>query len=144
MRFRRNVHILHSQLDAAPLATVFFLLVIFVLLGSLVYTPGVRMQIELPRADGFSGVAGPTLEVAVDAGGQYYFENQLIPEKDLGQRLKAAATDAPAALTLVVFADKAVRHEILERLATLASDAGIYDLLLAVLPRSSPGWPGPP
>ena len=42
MKFPRNARIFRGQLDAAPFAAVFFLLVIFMMLGSLVYTPGAR------------------------------------------------------------------------------------------------------
>ena len=50
MKFPRNARILRGQLDFAPFASVFFLVIIFVSLGSLVYTPGVR--VEVPRIDG--------------------------------------------------------------------------------------------
>src|SRR5262245_26032461 len=135
MRFPRNARIFHSQLDAAPLASVFFLLVIFVLLAGMVYTPGVRMRIDLPGGGtGLAGIEGPTVAVAIDAGGQFYFENQLIQESDLKVRLRAAAANSPQPLTLVVLGDKAVREEILLQLASLASEAGIQDLALAARP----------
>jgi biopolymer transport protein ExbD len=50
MKFPRNVRIFRGQLDAAPFACVFFLLLIFIIMGTLVYTPGVR--IKLPAANG--------------------------------------------------------------------------------------------
>jgi hypothetical protein len=40
MKFPRNARIFRGQLDAAPFAAVLFLLVIFLMLGSLVYTTG--------------------------------------------------------------------------------------------------------
>ena len=45
MRFPRHAKIFRGQLDPAPVAGVLFLLVIFVLLGSLLYTPGVLVQV---------------------------------------------------------------------------------------------------
>ena len=53
MKFPRNAYIFRGHLDAAPFASVFLLLVIFLMAGSLVYTPGVRLQ--LPVADDLSG-----------------------------------------------------------------------------------------
>ena len=50
MKFRRQMKLLPVRLDAAPFAGVFFCLVIFLLLGQLLYTPGVRVQ--LPEAAG--------------------------------------------------------------------------------------------
>jgi biopolymer transport protein ExbD len=46
MRFERHVKIFRGQLDPAPFAGVLFLLVIFVLLGFLLYTPGVLVELK--------------------------------------------------------------------------------------------------
>ena len=132
MKFPRNVRIFRGQLDMAPFAAVFFLLVIFVMLGSLVFTPGVRIQ--LPVADNLPGTDRPTVTIAVDAGGRLFFENQSIGEDELKSRLQAAAKNSREPLTLVVQADKAVTYETLVHLTLLARDAGITDALLATLP----------
>ena len=90
MRFPRANKIFRGQLDAAPFAGVFFLLVIFLLLSSsLVFTPG--LPISLPDAANLPGTANPTLVVALDATGQIYFENQLTPENQLKVKLRLAA-----------------------------------------------------
>jgi biopolymer transport protein ExbD len=136
MRFPRNARILRSQLDAAPFAAVFFLLVIFMMLGSLVYTPGARLQLQLPHADGWAGTDKPTVSVAVDGDGRLYYENQLIEENDLRGRLREAARKSPEPLTLIVQADKSVSYERFLRLAVLARDAGMFDAVLATLPRA--------
>ena len=133
MKFPRNARILRSQLDAAPMASVFFLLVIFVMLSSLVYTPGVH--VKLPVANDLPGTDGPTITVALDANNRLYFANQLITEASLELRLREAVTNSPEPLTLVVQADEAVTHTNLIRLTLLARDAGIRDALLATLPR---------
>ena len=134
MRFPRNARILRSQLDAAPFAAVFFLLVMFMMLGSLIYTPGARVELQLPRADGLVGTDKPTVSVAIDADGRLYYENQWIEEKALGVRLKEVASKSPEPLTLVVQADKSVTHDRLMRLTLLARDAGFREALLATLP----------
>ena len=133
MKFPRNARMLRSQLDVAPFASVFFLLVIFVMLGSLVYTPGVRIQ--LPVADDLPGTDKPTVTVAVDASGRLYFLYQSIEESELANRLRQAAASAPEPLTLVIQADKDVKQADLVRLSLLARDAGITNGLLATLPR---------
>ncbi|HWD20141.1 MAG TPA: biopolymer transporter ExbD [Verrucomicrobiae bacterium] len=53
MRFVRHARIFRGPLDPAPLASVAFLLVLFMLLTSLVYTPG-----ALIRLGGGAGTAG--------------------------------------------------------------------------------------
>jgi biopolymer transport protein ExbD len=145
MKFPRHARIFRGQLDAAPFAAVFFLLVIFLMLGSLVYTPGVHIQ--LPVADGLAGTDQRTIPVAMDANGLLYFENQWIQENELSTRLRKAVTDfAPEPLALVVQADRAVPHEMIVRLATLAQEAGISNAILAVLPppMATPGQRLPP
>ena len=133
MKFPRNARIFRGQLDAAPFALLFFLLILFLMLAGLVYTPGVALR--LPTADQLPGTDRQTKTVAVDAAGRLYFENQGIQEKDLRARLTEAAKQAPEPLTLIVLADKAVNFETLMRLNLLARDAGITNSLLATLQR---------
>jgi biopolymer transport protein ExbD len=143
MRFPRNARIFRGQLEAAPFMGVFFLLLIFVLLGSLVYTPGVR--IELPVASNLPGAPGPTIAVAVDAGGQFFFQNQPINDANLKTRLAMAASETTEPLTLVIMADKAVDYENVVRLESIAREAGLAESLHAILPRvfeSPPSSPG--
>lgn len=146
MRFPRNARMLRGQLDAAPFAAVFFLLVIFMMLGSLVYTPGARLELQLPRANDLPGTDKPAVQVAIDADGRLYYENQWIEENDLRHRLQAVAKKSAEPLTLVVQADKAVSYEKCLRLALLARDAGISEALLATLPRpyAAPAPRSPP
>lgn len=128
----------HGQLDAAPFAGVFFLLVIFLALNSsLVFTPGV--PIRLPMADELPGTDTGTVAVAIDAGGQMFFENQAIDEKRLKQRLAEQVTASLEPLTLVVQADKEVKYETLVRIGLLARQAGFKDALMATRPPVSAG-----
>lgn len=136
MRFPRNARIFRGRLDAAPLAAVFFLLVIFLMLGSLVYTPGVRL--ELPAADNVSGTDQPTIAVAVDSHGRLYFENQLVlDERQLTNQLYRAAVASSVPLTLLIQADGLVTTETLVHLTMLARTAGITNGLIATSPRSA-------
>jgi biopolymer transport protein ExbD len=133
MRLTRNARIFRGQLDFTPFASVFFLLVIFMMLGGLVYTPGVRIQ--LPVADDLPGTDQPTVKVAMDAGGRMFFANQLIEPEQLQSRLREEVERAGQSLTLVVYADKELTQEKLESLLALARGAGIHEALLARLPR---------
>jgi len=136
MRFPRHVQPLRSQLDVAPFASVFFLLVMFMMLASLVYTPGARLELQLPRAEGLPGTDKPTVSVAMDADGRLYYENQWLEEGALGRRLQEAARKSPTPLTLVVQADKTVSYDRLMRLTMLAREAGILEVWLATLPAA--------
>jgi biopolymer transport protein ExbD len=135
MKFPRNARIFRGQLDAAPFAAVFFLLILFILLRSLLYAPGVR--VELPSAGDLvlPGTDRPTISVAVTTNA-LYFDNQAISEIDFANRLSDAARKSSELPTLVVQADKEVTEETLIHLTVLAHKAGIRDLLLATLPRA--------
>ena len=133
MKFPRNARVFRGQLDAAPFATVLFLLLIFLMLSSLVYTPGVR--VKLPMANDLPGTDQAPVTVAVEKSGLLYFENQLIGEKELRSRLAKVVKSSSGPLTLVVQADEDVPQKILISLMLMARDAGISDALLATLPR---------
>ena len=136
MRFPRNRQIFRGQLDVAAFAGVVFILLMFVLLHTrLVFTPGV--PIRLPEAEELSGVIGRTVVVAVDASGQYYFDNQLTHERLLRQRLTEEVNASREAVTLVIQADRAVSWENLAKLGLLARKAGVKDAVLATRPPVS-------
>src|SRR5216110_3309885 len=136
MKFPRNARIFRGQLDAAPFAAVFFVLVMFLMLGSLMYTPGVR--VELPMADDLPSTDKPTVSVAIDSAGRYYYDNQLVQEKQLKNSLTQAAMASTEPLTLVMHADRAVTTEMVIKLAMVARSAGITNGVLATLPRQTP------
>jgi len=114
----------------APFAAVLFLLVIFLMLGGLLPVPGLR----LPLANGLPGTDQPTIAIALDAGGRFYFANQMIAEDNLKISLQTAVRKSRTPLTLVINADKAVTYDQLVHVALLAREAGIQDALLATLP----------
>lgn len=206
MRFQRHAKIFRGQLDSAPVAGVFFLLIIFVLLGSLVYTPGVLVElkekdpvssetvflsrtgvvffanntyttdqldqlrvdlrnltsgeplqfkaekgvptklrdrvremllIEPPLAEGMLGTDNPVAIVAVNARGQFFFENELIKEDQLRGQLKEkqiAASRESKNLTLILLADRSVTEETIVRVCSLAGEIGIKEVLLPTRP----------
>jgi biopolymer transport protein ExbD len=124
MKFPRNARIFRGHLDAAPFAGVFFCLLIFVLLASLVYTPGVALQLPAAGAD-LPGVPGPTLAVAMDLHGQLYFQNWPVTRGELRRRLEVEVKKSSEPLTLVILADKRVTVENLDELIDLGRKAGI-------------------
>ena len=135
MKFPRNSKILRSQFDVAPFAAVFFVIVIFMLLASLLPVQGLHTNLMPPSANDLPGVKAATIAVAVDNAGRLYFENQIISERVLVNNLQVAVSSAPEPLTLVIHADKAVTYEQLTHLTLLARKAGITNALLATLPR---------
>ena len=138
MKLPRNSELLRSPFDAAPFAAVLFLLVIFLLVGVLLPTPGLPLQ--LPPADQLPGTDQPTVFMAVDRGGRYFFANQMITNGEPGllQSLSQAAAGRARPPTLVINADQNVTYAQLVRITLLARDAGITNALLATLPGDHP------
>lgn len=141
MKFPRNARLLRSTLDVAPFAVVFFLLVIFLTLASLLPTPG--LSLRLPVASNLPGTDKPTVAVAIDAAGRLFFANQIVTENELKSHLYTAMKNSHEPLTLIVQADQAVTYGQLVHLTMLARDVGIHDVLLATLPQAvnEPGQP---
>jgi biopolymer transport protein ExbD len=134
MKFPRNARMFKGQLDFTPFASVFFCLLIFILLSSLVYTPGVRIVLPETSAE-LPGAAGPTVSVALVASGQIFFENEIIKEPELSRRLKEKVKSSAEPLTLVVLADRDVKDGVLQDLYDLGRAAGINNILRARQPR---------
>jgi biopolymer transport protein ExbD len=130
MKFPRRAKLLRNPFDMTAYAAVFFLMVLLLLLGSRFYTPGVKL--ELPAAGELPGTDRPSLTVALDEAGRYYFRDQVIEEAALQVEFTNAVSRCPEPLTLIIQADKAVRQESLVRLTLLARDAGLRDAVLAV------------
>lgn len=210
MRYPRNAKIFRGQLEFAPLAGVLFLLLIFLLLGSLMSPPGIPIQlasdsnvisgekklllvtqkgeivfenqtntvdnldalrlairnlpagqrvvltnepgapkeirervrqslenIELPTYQDFSGTDNAVLVVGVSLGGQLFFENELVDEEQLKQRLRDAIGNSKEAFTVAVLADKTMPDGTLVRLSQIAQEVGIKQLLLVTEPPAT-------
>ena len=115
MRFPRNAKPFRGQIDLAPLAGVLFLLVIFVLLASLVYTPGVPIQ--LSSANPNAGVTRKNL--LIKAQGEIVFEKQIYKTNSMEQlRAELKALALPA--TIVVVADKGAPRNVLIEVREMA------------------------
>jgi biopolymer transport protein ExbD len=137
MRFAHNTRVFRGQLEVAPFASVFFLLLIFVVLQSaFVFTPGI--PIRLPVASDLPGVSGPTLSVAVDGSGVIYFDNQATSPDKLREKLKASVGRNQDPVTLIIQADKSVNADTLVQLSLLARDAGMNNAILATRPQVTP------
>lgn len=134
MKFPRHSRLLRGPFDMAPFAAVLFLLLIFLMLGTLMPVPGLRMSLQVPVADDLPGTDKLTIAVAVDAGGRFYFANQMVTEDKLKSDLKSAARKS-SQITLVIHADKSVNYGQLVQLTLLAREAGITNALLATLPH---------
>ncbi len=205
MNNQGNIRPFHGRLDFAPFVGVLFLMLPLLLFHtSMVFKPGIEVDINLPVSSQRTGVGDPSLAVAVDANGILYFRGQTLrdqvfslsvseaeenlplsellinraPDLDsnivlrsieqgrvrvdgrlarLDDQLKAGqqvelelpSTEllrprviqaiegggkTPKEVSLLIQADKAVRHEAIVRLCTLAGEIGVGHVLLASRP----------
>jgi biopolymer transport protein ExbD len=140
MKLPRNAKVFRGQLDAAPFASVAFLLLIFLVLESkLVFTPGVRVDIDLPEvAAVLPGTAQRTVVVAIDRTGLIYYEGQQISLLALKSRLRDQVQKSREPLALDLRADKGVTLESTLPLLALAHQVGIREALFATRTRLEP------
>jgi biopolymer transport protein ExbD len=132
MKFTRTLKPLKGQFELAPYLCVVFVLLFFMLFGGYLVLP-VGTRLELPSGGSRSGTwtGDAFLVVAVDAGEQCYFENQIVPDLAiLKTRLTARANAPKGPRKLYLQADRSVRYERLQELATLAREAGLSEILL--------------
>ena len=132
MKFTRTLKPLKGQFELAPYLCVVFVLLFFMLFGGYLVLP-VGTRLELPSGGSRSGTwtGDAFLVVAVDAGEQCYFENQIVPDLAiLKTRLTARANTPKGPRKLYLQADRSVRYERLQELATLAREAGLSEILL--------------
>src|SRR5215471_8629669 len=123
MKFPRNARIFRTQLDVAPFVTVFFLVAAFFMVGSLMYTPGI--QVRLPVADDLPGTDKPTVSVALDKNGGFYYQHKWVPESELRKKLPEAVAASPRPPVLIIHADQEVTCNMLVRLSMIAREAGL-------------------
>jgi biopolymer transport protein ExbD len=136
MKLPRNARIFQGQLDVAPFAGVFFLLLMFILFSSsFLYTPGI--QIDLPEVDNpLPGTTHPSLVVSIDSSGRIYHENQVTTEKELLLHLRKEVEDSPEPLMLILQADKNTTLGTLFNIMNLARNAGVQHTQLASEPHN--------
>lgn len=142
MKFRCSTKPIDDVLEIAPFCAVFLvLLLMLVLHSSLAPAPGVRIELpEMPPVPRPTSIA-PELVVAIDQNGLIYFEHQVIGEKQLRDRLAAKVTASKQPVQLVLMADENVRQGEVLRLATLAKQCGINEVIMAVRPPLFPARP---
>jgi biopolymer transport protein TolR len=143
MKFPRNAKLLRSPFDMAPFAAVFFLLILFLLLGALLPAPGLSLNLPSGGSANLPGTDKPAVAVAIDSSGRMFFANQMVTENQLASQLRHAVAASRMPLTLIIQADQANSYGQVVHVALIASDAGIYNTLLALQPRivSAPNQP---
>lgn len=129
MKFARKAGVFRGQLDAAPFATVAFLLILFLLLNtSLVFVPAVRLDPDQPADFG-----ADSLVVRYRTDGRVEMRGETIAEAAFPARLRQLAATQAIPSRLVVVTDATLTATNLAPLRALARE-----LRLTVETPSSP------
>ena len=98
MKYAGKIKPLYNGLNAAPFIGVLFVMLPMLLFHtSIVFKPGVEVNISLPVSDQKSGVTDPSLSVAVDSKNILYFQNQQV----LGQVYSLTVEEKEEGMPLV-------------------------------------------
>jgi len=113
----------------APLIDIVFLLLIFFILTSHIeIIPGI--DIKLPAiAERGSDTATDTMVVILDREGHHYLNKERIELAELFRKFKETAQ--PTKISLIVQADREVKHGQVVRVMDLAKKAGITTIVIA-------------
>ncbi|MCB1129119.1 MAG: biopolymer transporter ExbD [Verrucomicrobiae bacterium] len=135
MKFPRRVRLFTGQLDVAPIASLFFLLLTLLLLQThLVPPPGVRIDLPRVALPNLPATSNPWLAVAVDQVGRTYFENQVVTPGELRGNLANRVRKAGEPVSLLIQADRAAAQEVVMQLYALAREAGVEEVVVATRP----------
>ncbi|MSR66281.1 MAG: biopolymer transporter ExbD [Pedosphaera sp.] len=134
MKFPRQTRLLTNPLEAAPIAGVCFLFILFMVLWpNITRVPG--LAVTLPDSSRpLPGMDRPTVAVTLDQSGQIFFSNQLVSKEGLRAHLKRVRKEIGVPTCLVVEADRLAAHDWIVQIAEIAKDAGIETTLLGTRP----------
>ena len=125
-----------AEINVTPLVDVMLvLLVIFIITAPLLAS---AIKLDLPDVKAAPAAARPdTVRIAIDVEGRYYWNDQLIEDAALPQRLAEAARAQPQP-ELHLRADRDTRYDRLARLMAAAQDAGLTRIGFVTDPPKEP------
>ncbi len=121
MKFPRNVRVFKGEMNAAPLVSVLFLLIIFVLFASLVHTPGIPVKLD----DSPWQTNG--LPILVTAKGDALFNGRTNSTLAL-DHLRREIAALPLGTTLSIRPESDAPREAVNRVRELIRNAGRIEL----------------
>ena len=122
-----------NEINMTPLVDVMLVLLIIFIITVPVMKHAVN--IDLPRATNQAQDAKPeTIRLAVDAQGQYFWNETAITDEALALQLKAAATQQPQP-EMHIRGDKAVRYERVAQAMAAAQLAGLRKIGFITEPK---------
>lgn len=125
-----------AEINVTPMVDVMLvLLVIFILTAPLFHH---EIPINLPNVEAQSSGQQPeTVTLDIDTHGRLFWNNRVLPNKDLESTLRATASKNPQP-PLQIRADNETRYENVAKVMAAAQTAGITKLGFVTEPKLSP------
>jgi biopolymer transport protein ExbD len=123
MKFQRNVRIFRGQLDAAPVAGVFFLLLLFLLLhSSLVYHPGLPIALEVEST---SARDSAEQTVKIDSKDRIFYRNASFQEPAFQKRVREEIAKGKAPKLITIRTEPGSRTALIQSLKLFGDEVGV-------------------
>jgi biopolymer transport protein ExbD len=123
-----------NEINMTPLVDVMLVLLIIFIITVPVMKHSVN--VDLPRATSAPQDAKPdSIRLSVDAQGQYYWNEQLLAEQDLANRLRAEAARTPQP-ELHIRGDKEARYERVAQALAAAQRSGLRKIGFVTEPQA--------
>jgi biopolymer transport protein ExbD len=125
-----------ADINVTPMVDVMLVLLVIFILGAPVFTSAVKLELPAAAVQAPAALPAPPVivTVAIDAGGQVFWNNEAVAPKVLEQRLAEAARLAPEP-ELQLRADKDTRYEVVAQLMAAAQTHGLTKLGFITDPR---------
>lgn len=136
MRYQRNIKIIKNRVDGTAFSTVLIFIIFFLLLeSSLIFKPGIAVNLPAPESVKLPGLTGPSLMIGIDHLGQYYLSGKALNEEEILKQL-IRAKEKNTDTTIVIVSDKDTKVEALANLSAMTYQSGLQKVLIATRPYS--------
>ncbi len=134
IRIRTRLKISKGIPDLVPFVGVFFLLLIFFMIGSsFVQVSGIH--VDLPKVSGSSSYGAKKIVVTVDRSGKIYFNDIVLNDmNELKAKLLSVKPASSERTTILLRSDRTAEFGIVARIMALAEDLNINVFLLTAPP----------
>jgi biopolymer transport protein ExbD len=119
-------HSMMSEINVTPMVDVMLVLLVIFILTAPMFTHAVKL--DLPKAAAAAAPQRPdSITLAIDAGGQVYWNDAPVGKTELAARMRQAAAGSPPP-ELQLRADKNTRYEAVAEVMAAAQSHGLTRL----------------
>lgn len=137
MKYIRSLSPLRNKFDGMAFSIILGLIILFLLLqSSIIFKPGVSIQLPSPDTAQLPGIVGPTIVIGIDQNDQYYFNGKNVTLDNLMVTLERAREKNPVT-SVVIVSDQEASINTFANLGALTYKAGLTNILIATNPNQT-------